>query len=89
MQKLQRNKQGNFGARRSFRGRTVAADGKPRSHQAKSSTIALAGFTCGDTAERPMQSSNPRLSPYWVPAPRRRWQRRGIVCYADTGEQVR
>lgn len=83
MQKLQRNKAGEFRGRKRFRGRTVLPNGSPRAHQAKSTTAASAGFTCGDTAIRPLNSDSPKLGPFKVPAPTKRWHRKGIVGHVD------
>lgn len=77
------------GRRRRHRGRTVGADGSPRSHQSKGTIKADAGFSSGDTAMKAVQSNNNLLGRFKVPAPSKRWHRRGIIRNATTGEQVR
>jgi hypothetical protein len=75
------------GLRRRFHGRRSRPDGSLRSHHTQGTVRAAAGWTTGDTARQPIDIKR-TLGAFKVPAPTKRWQRKGIVRNATTGEQV-
>jgi hypothetical protein len=72
------------GKKRKYRGKRVLPGGSPRAHTHGGHSQADAGWSAYNC---PAGKGKPP-GKYKVPAPLKRWQRRGIVRNATTGEQV-